>query len=114
MTRNPSALDAAWAALRAHHAGLAGTRTITLFEEDKARFEGFSASADGLLMDYSKCKLTAETRRLLVALAEAADVAGFRDRMFAGEPINLTENRAVLHAAIRAPKGALSRLAGRM
>ena len=106
MTRHSSALDAAWAALRAHHAGLAGTRIAALFEEDQARFEGFSASADGLLMDYSKCRLTGETRRLLLALAEAAGVTGFRDRMFAGEPINLTENRAVLHAAIRAPKGA--------
>ncbi len=106
MTRNHSAVDAAWAALRAHHAGLAGTRTTTLFDEDKTRFEAFSASAEGLLMDYSKCKVTAETRGLLTALAGAADIAGFRDRMFAGEPINLTENRAVLHAAIRAPKGA--------
>ncbi|MCA3594163.1 MAG: glucose-6-phosphate isomerase [Methylobacterium sp.] len=112
MTRNSSALDTAWAALRAHHAGLASTRMMSLFEADKGRFEAFSASTDGLLMDYSKCKVTVETRRLLLALAEAADVQGFRDRMFAGEAINLTENRAVLHAAIRAPKGARFTLGG--
>jgi len=106
MTRNLSALDAAWSALRAHHDALADTRITALFEADNGRFEALSTSSDGLLMDYSKCKMTAETRSLLIALAEAADVAGLRDRMFAGEPINLTENRAVLHAAIRAPKGA--------
>ncbi|PPD14293.1 MAG: glucose-6-phosphate isomerase [Methylobacterium sp.] len=112
MSRDPSALDAAWAALRAHHARLAGTRTAALFDEDPGRFQAFSASADGLLMDYSKCKLTAETRDRLIALADAADVTGLRERMFAGEPINLTENRAVLHAAIRAPKGAHFSVAG--
>jgi glucose-6-phosphate isomerase len=113
MTRNPSKLSAAWAALSTHHASLSGVRISSLFDEDTRRFENFSAQNDGLLLDYSKCKITTETRRQLMALAEAADVAGLRDRMFAGEPINLTENRAVLHAAIRAPQAANFAVDGR-
>ena len=64
-----------------------------------------SLSAAGLLLDWSKCAVTGETMALLVELAEAADVAGRRDAMFAGEKINITENRAVLHVALRAPQG---------
>jgi glucose-6-phosphate isomerase len=113
MTRDPSKLDKAWAQLRAHHAALSGTRISSLFDRDQRRFENFSASADGLLLDYSKCKLTIETRNLLAALADAAGVSALRDRMFAGDAINLTENRAVLHAAIRAPEGSVFRVDGR-
>ncbi|MGL5445886.1 MAG: glucose-6-phosphate isomerase [Rhabdaerophilum sp.] len=113
MTRDQMKLDAAWTALRAHHAQLSSVRTSTLFDQDAQRFENFSASCDELLLDYSKCKLTAETHRLLVVLAEAAGVADLRDRMFAGEAINITENRAVLHAALRAPEGASFQTGGR-
>lgn len=112
-TRDPSKLNAAWAALKAHHADLSGIRISSLFDEDARRFENFSAHIDGLLLDYSKCKLTIETRRYLLALAEAAGVVGLRDRMFEGEAINLTEGRAVLHAAIRAPKGSAFLVDGR-
>jgi glucose-6-phosphate isomerase len=112
MTRDSSLPDAAWAALRAHHAKLDGTRISSLFDEDPRRFENFSAQADGLLLDYSKCKLTGETLKHLVTLTEATGVSALRDRMFAGEPINLTENRAVLHAAIRAPEGSVFNVDG--
>src|SRR5215218_2415663 len=77
----------------------------TAFAEDPARFDKFSYSAAGFLLDWSKCAVTSETMALLAKLAKAADVAGRRDAMFAGEKINITENRAVLHVALRAPKG---------
>jgi len=85
---------------------LAGLRATakdlkTLFAEDPARFAEFSASFDDLLLDYSKTHLTAETFSLLLDLAAAAKVAEKRDAMFAGEKINTTENRAVLHTALR-------------
>jgi len=75
-----------------------------LFAEDSARFTDFSARLDDLLLDYSKTAVTAQTRALLLELAEATGVAGQRDAMFAGEAINTTEKRAVLHTALRAPK----------
>jgi glucose-6-phosphate isomerase len=101
MARNEAAIEAAWAALRALHAAQGRTRIAALFDIDTSRFERFSAEADGLLLDYSKCKLTAETRDLLIALASAADVEGRRAAMFAGERINATEDRAVRHTALR-------------
>lgn len=91
----------AWQALRDHHETLSRTRITALFEADPARFEHFSTSADNLLLDYSKCKITDETRSLLVDLAQAAGLAGKRAAMFAGERINITENRAVRHTALR-------------
>jgi glucose-6-phosphate isomerase len=112
MTRDPSKLEAVWAALHAHHAELSGTRISSLFDADPHRFENFSTSADGLLLDYSKCRLTAATLKHLVVLAEAAGLRALRGQMFAGEAINITENRAVLHAAIRAPKGPVFRVDG--
>ena len=72
-----------------------------LFAKDAARFETFSLRVGELLIDYSKNRVTAETMALLVALAEASGVASFRDAMFAGEKINGTEGRAVLHVALR-------------
>jgi glucose-6-phosphate isomerase len=96
-----AATEAAWAALAAH---CEATRTRTLrelFAADSDRFEHFSARFTDLLLDYSKCAITPETLRLLEGLLEAADVAGRRDQMFAGERINSTENRAVLHVALR-------------
>jgi len=73
----------------------------TLFSENSSRFGEFSASQDDLLLDYSKTHLTAQTLALLLAVAEQAQVAAKRDAMFAGEKINTTENRAVLHTALR-------------
>jgi glucose-6-phosphate isomerase len=95
-----------WAALRAHHAEVAGTGLRALFAADPGRAETFSAEADGLYLDYSKNLLTAETRRLLLALAERAGLTARIEAMFTGEKINTTEQRAVLHTALRAPADA--------
>ena len=99
-----SAVDAAFSALHAlRAAGPADMRAA--FAGDPARFSTFSARSGDLLADYSKCDVTAETMTALFDLAKAADVAGLRDAMFAGEPINATEGRAVLHTALRADVG---------
>ncbi len=91
----------AWHALRTHHQTIASTHMRDLFASDPGRFDRMSREACGLFVDYSKHRTTDETLRLLVALAEQADVPGWRDRMFAGEKINSTEGRAVLHVALR-------------
>jgi glucose-6-phosphate isomerase len=90
-----------WHDLEHHAEALQKTRIATLFAQNPQRFSQFSAEADGLLLDYSKCKMTDETRRLLLALADAAGVPAARDDMFAGKAINNTENRAALHSALR-------------
>lgn len=96
--------DLIWAKLAEHHQTTQARPVRALFAEDSARFTNFSASLDDLLLDYSKTAVTAQTRALLLELAEATGVAGQRDAMFAGEAINTTEKRAVLHTALRAPK----------
>ncbi len=96
--------DLIWAKLAEHHQTTQARPLRALFAEDSARFTNFSASLDDLLLDYSKTAVTAQTRALLLELAEATGVAGQRDAMFAGEAINTTEKRAVLHTALRAPK----------
>jgi glucose-6-phosphate isomerase len=78
-----------------------------LFDADPGRFDAMSLEAGGLFLDYSKNKIRPETINLLLALAAAADVEGWRARMLAGEKINVTENRAVLHVALRADADAL-------
>ena len=95
----------AWTALRQHHAQIAGTHLRTLFAEDPTRGERLVAEGAGLYLDYSKNRVTDETLRLLVRLAEESDLRGRIDAMFGGEKINTTEGRAVLHVALRAPKG---------
>ncbi len=92
---------AALDALKDHRATLEETHLRDLFAGDPQRFEQFSLTLGDLTLDYSKNRITGQTIRLLVALAEAADVAGRRQAMFAGEAINTTENRAVLHVALR-------------
>jgi glucose-6-phosphate isomerase len=87
--------------LKAHQAAMATVHMRDLFAADPARFERFSLQVGEVLLDYSKNRITDETMRLLVRLAEEADVAGWRERMFNGEKINNTENRAVLHVALR-------------
>jgi len=87
--------------LKAHQAALADVHMRDLFAADPQRFERFSLQAGELLLDYSKNRITGETMALLLRLAEEADVAGWRERMFGGEKINTTENRAVLHVALR-------------
>ena len=73
------------------------------FAKDAKRFENFSARADDLLLDYSKCAVNAKTMKLLLALAKSAKVEAARDHMMRGDIINTTEHRAVLHTALRRP-----------
>ena len=93
----------AWAALQAHHAEVAGTHLRELFATDPERGERLTAEACGIYLDYSKNRVTDETLRLLLQLAEESGLRGRIDAMFAGEKINVTEDRAVLHVALRAP-----------
>ncbi len=96
---------AAWAALAAHHAAIKDRHLRELFAGDPARAETFSVEGAGLFLDYSKNRITGETVRLLLDLARERDVEGRRAAMFRGEKINETERRAVLHVALRAPRG---------
>ena len=95
-----------WKALAAHHRAVRDVHLRELFDKDAARGTRLAVEAAGLYLDYSKNRVTDDTLRLLVALAEATGVAARRDAMFAGERINVTERRAVLHVALRAPRTA--------
>jgi len=95
----------AWKALEQHYAEIAGVHLRQLFADDPARGERLTAEAAGLYLDYSKNRVTDETMRLLVQLAEESGVAEHRDAMFRGDHINVSENRPVLHVALRMPKG---------
>ncbi|HUU25494.1 MAG TPA: glucose-6-phosphate isomerase [Methyloceanibacter sp.] len=97
----------AWQALSAHHAKIKDAHLRQLFADDPSRAARFSAEGAGLILDYSKNRVTEETMGLLVELAKARKVAERRDAMFGGEKINLSENRAVLHVALRAPRDAV-------
>lgn len=92
---------AAWRALADHARLMAETPMRRLFDEDQARAGRFAAASGGLFLDYSKNRITEETVSLLEALARDRDLERWRDRMFAGERINGTEDRAVLHVALR-------------
>jgi glucose-6-phosphate isomerase len=100
LTATPS-----WRALTAHHAQIKDVHLRSLFADDPGRAERFCAEGAGLFLDYSKNRITDETLRLLLRLAEERGVAKRRDAMFAGEKINATERRAVMHVALRAPRG---------
>ena len=93
-----------WQALSDHAAEMQTVTLRQLFDEDPGRAGELSTEAAGLYVDFSKNRITAETRELLVAVAEAAGVAGHRDAMFSGERINATEDRSVLHTALRRPR----------
>jgi glucose-6-phosphate isomerase len=95
----------AWAALRAHFAELQSTHLRDLFAREPDRGERLTAEAVGIYLDYSKNRVTDDTVRLLVQLAEESGLRQRIEAMFAGEKINVTEDRAVLHVALRAPKG---------
>nr|WP_294511001.1 glucose-6-phosphate isomerase [uncultured Rhodopila sp.] len=95
----------AWQALVAHHAEIKDVHLRRLFADDPARAEHFSVEGGGLFLDYSKNRISGETIRLLLRLAEEREVARRREAMFTGEKINTTERRAVLHVALRAPRG---------
>ncbi|MFC6064542.1 glucose-6-phosphate isomerase [Streptomyces ochraceiscleroticus] len=95
-----------WAALGKHREQLASTHLRELFEQDPGRAERYTLQVGDLHLDYSKHLVTDETLRLLRELAAATKVTELRDAMFRGEKINITENRAVLHTALRAPGSA--------
>ncbi|MDT4951619.1 MAG: glucose-6-phosphate isomerase, partial [Pseudonocardiales bacterium] len=96
----------AWSALRAHHDEISATHLRDLFAADPERGRRFSVEAEGIYLDYSKNRINADTVRLLLQLAEESNLRGRIEAMFNGEKINVTEGRAVLHVALRAPKGA--------
>jgi glucose-6-phosphate isomerase len=93
-------------ALQAHHDLISGRQLRELFAEDPQRGEQLTAQAVGLYLDYSKNRVTAETLRLLVELAHESGVPQRREAMFAGERINVSEDRSVLHVALRMPRSA--------
>ena len=95
---------AAWRALDAHYQQIKDKHLRELFAEDKDRGERLTVEGAGLYLDYSKNRITDETIRLLLQLAKERGVTERRDAMFRGEKINITEQRAVLHVALRAPK----------
>jgi len=96
----------AWKALEAHHQQIQGLHLRDLFAGDPARGERMTVEAQGIYLDYSKNRATDETVRLLVGLAEESGLRARIDAMFRGEKINVTEGRAVLHVALRAPRRA--------
>jgi glucose-6-phosphate isomerase len=100
LTTTPS-----WQALMTHHTQIKDLHLRDLFADDPGRAQRFSAEGAGLFLDYSKNRITDETLRLLLQLAEERGVMKRRDAMYAGEKINTTERRAVLHVALRAPRG---------
>jgi glucose-6-phosphate isomerase len=94
----------AWKALQAHFQQIQGKHLRELFDADPTRGEHFTAETGGIFLDYSKNRITDETLKLLVKLAEESGVREKIEAMFRGDKINITENRAVLHVALRAPK----------
>jgi glucose-6-phosphate isomerase len=102
----PLTTTTAWNALSLHYQAVRHMHLRTLFAEDPTRGERLTAEAAGVFLDYSKNRITDETVALLVALADQAGLRPRIDAMFRGEKINVTENRAVLHVALRAPRGA--------
>ncbi len=102
--QTPLAERAAWTALQEHYEQIGDKHLREFFAEDATRGERYSAEAEGILLDYSKNRINDETLKLLVQLAQESGVEAHRDAMFRGDKINVTENRAVLHVALRAPK----------
>src|SRR5438477_1534105 len=100
LTHRPS-----WQQLEEHYQTARNLHLRTLFAEDPHRGERFALEAVGIYLDYSKNRVTDETMRLLLELAESAGLRERIDAMFRGEKINVTEKRAVLHIALRAPRG---------
>ncbi|WP_439273791.1 glucose-6-phosphate isomerase [Pseudochrobactrum sp. HB0163] len=103
MAGNQAAIMANVAALKEHWLNTAARQNMrAAFAADPGRFERYCLRLDDLLLDWSKCRINDETMALLKNLVQACDVEGRRNAMFAGEPVNITENRAVLHVALRA------------
>ena len=101
---SPTRRPATWQALESHAARVGGVHLRALFGADPGRAERLTGEAAGLFLDFSKNRVTDETLRLLVQLASETGVAERRDAMFAGEHINVTEDRPVLHVALRMPR----------
>jgi glucose-6-phosphate isomerase len=101
----PLAQRSAWAALQLHQKEVAPIHLRKLFADDPKRGERLTLQAAGIYLDYSKNRITDETMTLLVQLAEQSGLRERIDAMFGGEHINVSENRAVLHVALRAPRG---------
>ncbi|HWA95698.1 MAG TPA: glucose-6-phosphate isomerase [Terracidiphilus sp.] len=95
----------AWKALKVHAKAMNDVHLRTLFAEDSKRGERMTVESEGIFLDYSKNRITDETLKLLLELAEESGLRKRIDAMFSGEKINITEKRAVLHTALRAPKG---------
>jgi glucose-6-phosphate isomerase len=104
-TSQPTSRTRPWRKLAEHAAAVAGTTLAELFADDPGRAQHLTVEAAGLYVDFSKNRITTETRDLLVDVAETADVPAHRDAMFAGARINATEDRSVLHTALRRPRG---------
>jgi glucose-6-phosphate isomerase len=104
MTTDSRADRPSWTALTSHSTNMKARHLRELFDEDPGRGERFHLEAEGFYLDYSKQLITEETLRLLLDLARESMLTERRDAMFAGERINVSENRAVLHAALRMPK----------
>ncbi len=111
-TGKPLLAASAWQALSAHYESIKDAELKQLFAGDAGRGERLTAEAAGLYLDYSKNRVTDETMRLLVELARERGVEERRDAMFSGEKINITERRAVLHVALRAPRKAVIKVDG--
>jgi glucose-6-phosphate isomerase len=103
----------AWKALQAHHEQVHGLHLRELFASDPGRGERLTAEALGLFFDYSKNRITDETVRLLIELARESGLESRIEAMFRGDKINFTEGRAVLHVALRAPKGTVIAVDGK-
>jgi glucose-6-phosphate isomerase len=94
-----------WKELESHHREIASKHLRELFADDSSRGDRLTAEAVGIYLDYSKNRVTDETMRLLLELAQESDLEAHRDAMFRGDHINVSEDRAVLHVALRMPKG---------
>ncbi|MBC7860673.1 MAG: glucose-6-phosphate isomerase, partial [Burkholderiaceae bacterium] len=110
---SPLTASARFQALQAHHHACTGRNMRQLFAANPARFSQMTIEAAGLLLDYSKNRLDADALCLLADLARERGVEARRDAMFGGEKINVTEGRAVLHTALRAPRGATVNFEGK-
>src|SRR6201984_1147127 len=103
--RRPALKRSAWNALASHYNSTSKVHLRQLFADDPKRGQRMAIEAVGLYLDYSKNRVTDETVKLLLQLAEESGLRARIDAMFSGEKINITEKRAVLHVALRAPKG---------
>src|SRR5258708_8742864 len=112
-TSSPLTALGAWNSLQAHYGKARALHLRDLFAGDPERGQRLTAEAEGIYLDYSKNRVTGETIKLLTQLAGESGLRQRIDAMFSGEKINRTENRAVLHVALRAPAGASIKVDGK-